>query len=191
MIGALGRDLTGLALGSGLLVAGFLTGNADSGWLLLALAAFSLWVVIEDALTFEIADGAILGIAATGLIIRMLRASEFGETLSTTLILAAVETAIAGGALWLLREIWFRRKGFDGLGLGDVKLAAAAALVVGAGGFSAALALASLAGIGFAFTREQDKGSRIAFGALLAPAVLLVHLLQAFPTVALLIGGRP
>lgn len=38
-------------------------------------------------------------------------------------------------ALWLLAEAHYRLRGYEGLGLGDVKLAAAGALWVGPGAF--------------------------------------------------------
>jgi hypothetical protein len=58
----------------------------------------------------------------------------------------AVDMGLAGGGVWLLREAYFRRHGFDSIGFGDVKLAAAGGILIGADGFASALLLASLAG---------------------------------------------
>jgi hypothetical protein len=130
-----------------------------------------------------------------------------GLAVQDTALLLAVDAGLAGGALWIVREVFFRRRGFDGLGFGDVKLAAAGAMLVGSVGFSLALFTASLAGIAWAMMRRPTASGpdlagsfdgtappagKVAFGAVLAPAVALVFLvgqLGIAPSVVPASGG--
>ena len=68
----------------------------------------------------------------------------------------------------------------EALGLGDVKLVGASAVLVGPWGVAMQLMLASLAAILFAALRARRKGrrlrasARIPFGTFLAPAAVIV-----------------
>lgn len=153
----------------------------------IALAAVLLllaWITLQDLRDFTIPDGAVAGLAVVGFASRLAAATAAGYSLQDVLVFAAFDAVLAGGAFWLLREAFFRRRGFDGLGFGDVKLAAAGAVLVGATLFAAALLIASLAGLAYAALRRTPEaapvtaggaadaqGPRIAFGAVLAPAL--------------------
>ena len=82
--------------------------------------------------------------------------------------------------LWLVREAYARLRRREGLGLGDVKLAAAAGAWTGWQGLTDVVLLAALAALAFvlaraAMRRKAVAGTdRIAFGAFLAPALWIV-----------------
>lgn len=132
------------------------------GWALIALAAF-------DVLGFVLPDFLTYGIAASGI---GLAASGGGVT--------AFESAagvLSGGASLLLVKSAYRLiANREGLGLGDVKLFAAAGAWVGSHGLPQVLLIASLLGLGFAATHfsEPEKSvlmKKIPFGAALCAAL--------------------
>jgi leader peptidase (prepilin peptidase)/N-methyltransferase len=85
---------------------------------------------------------------------------------------AAIGAAIGGGASWLLAEGWYRLRGEEGLGLGDVKMLALLGAFLGWEGLLVTLLLASLAGtsVGVAAMIRGRMGlkSRLPFGVFLA-----------------------
>lgn len=94
--------------------------------------------------------------------------------------------AVAGGfVLWVIAEIYRHWRGVEGLGLGDVKLAAAGGAWVGLellalvvlSAASSALAVAMLAAL-WRGVRLNGR-MRIPFGAFLAPSIWLVWLAAA------------
>ncbi len=94
---------------------------------------------------------------------------------------------VAGGAsLWLVRAGYYALRGREGLGLGDVKLAAAARAWVGWQMLSLVLPMAATAALGPVLIagllrRAPLSGSaKIPFGAFLAPAIWVVWVLDAF-----------
>ncbi len=112
-----------------------------------ATGALVVWIVWQDLATFTISDAALLAVAALGFAFRWSSAAADGEAPWHALAAIALDVGLCGGMLLLFREAYYRLKGVDGLGLGDVKLAAAGALLVGGVGFSWALFAASLAGL--------------------------------------------
>lgn len=136
-----------------------------------ALALVTLWIMWRDARDFIIPDGAS---AALGLL--ALGARLMGEGVSAeTALMALGEGTVCGGALWAVREGFYRLRGHDGLGFGDVKLAAALGVLVGVFGFALALLAASIAGVAIALLRgDGGRSEKLAFGALLAPAAYAV-----------------
>lgn len=167
-----------LALGPGPL------GLAAAGTALALLAARIAW---QDLTDFTIPDSATLALAGLGLAWRLAAAREAGDGLAAELTLIAFDALLCGGALLVLREAYFRRRGHDGIGLGDVKLAAAGGLLVGTGGFAWCLFGASLLGILLLLGRRAlaapggTAEPRLAFGAVLAPALALGWLALAIP----------
>lgn len=166
------------ALGTGTL------GLAAIGTALALLVARIAW---QDLTDFTIPDSATLALALLGAAWRIAAAGEMGEGLGAELMLIALDGLLCGGALLIVREVYFRRRGHDGLGLGDVKLAAAGGLLVGTGGFAWCLFGASLFGILLLVgrralaTRGGAPEQRLAFGAVLAPALALGWLVAAIP----------
>ncbi len=63
--------------------------------------------------------------------------------------------AVGGGLLWAVRALHFRLRGVEGLGLGDVKLMAAAGALCGPVAVLWIIALAALGGIGWSLMRRQ------------------------------------
>ncbi|BBE73680.1 prepilin peptidase [Oharaeibacter diazotrophicus] len=176
------RDLVGATLAALAAVAVVLAaGGGREAVAVAAVVALTAWVAVEDAASFTIPDGAVVGLALVGAAVRLADARAFGLPLADEALRAAVEVALTGGALWLVREIFYRRRGFDGLGFGDVKLGAAGGVLVGAPGFAAALAAASAAGVAVLLVRhgrsQSLRAEKLAFGTLLAPALALVFAL--------------
>lgn len=153
-----------------------------------ATGALVVWIVWQDLATFTISDAAVLAVAVVALAFRWSGAMADDEAPWRAGASIALDVGLCGGMLLLFREAYYRLKGVDGLGLGDVKLAAAGALLVGCVGFSWALFAASLAGlalVGVARLRRRAPAARLAFGAVLAPAVWGVWLIeQALPRFA-------
>jgi prepilin signal peptidase PulO-like enzyme (type II secretory pathway) len=174
-------EIAATAVGAGFVAATAtgLTGEATFPIALMLTAAATLWIVVSDIASFTIPDGATLLFAFAGLGSRL--AAEPSPLV--TVAGMALQAALVGGAFWAVREIWYRRNGFDGLGLGDVKLAAAGGLAVGAFGVSVAVLVAALAGIGLfvaarAAGRGPSSGMRLPFGAFLAPPLLAIWTLD-------------
>jgi leader peptidase (prepilin peptidase) / N-methyltransferase len=61
--------------------------------------------------------------------------------------LALCEGIIVGTIVWILRELYFRLRKFQGLGLGDVKLLAASGIWIGIAGVPVQLLVASLSAL--------------------------------------------
>lgn len=91
---------------------------------------------------------------------------------------------IAGGGLWVLREAYFRARSRDGLGLGDVKLAAAAGAWVGWELVPTVLMVASLSGLVVVAVEAgvhrslPSAQARLPFGIFLAGATWIVWFLD-------------
>lgn len=181
---ALLRDAAGFTLAAAVAIAVAalrLDASAVEALALVAVAALAAWIAAQDLADQTIPDGAVAGLAALGTALRLAEASAFGLPWSDVALLLALDVGLSGGALFLLRELWYRRTGADGLGFGDVKLAAAGGVLVGGFGFSVALLAASLAGIAWVaarhgLTQARAAGHRLAFGAFLAPALAAAYL---------------
>ena len=141
------------------------------------------WIAWRDARDFVIPDGASAALLALAFAARLA-----DEGLSwTNALLALADGAACAAALWAIREIYYRLRGYDGLGLGDVKLAAGAGVLVGPFGFSIAVLAASFAGLAVVALRTVrdggfDRSARLPLGTLLAPAALGVWALGLAPS---------
>lgn len=136
----------------------------------LALCLAVGWIVWSDVRDFIIPDGAVVALGALAL-----GAHLAADGLSSEIaLLALAGGALCGAALWAVREGYYRLRGHDGLGFGDVKLAVSAGVLVGPAGFALALLAASSAGIAVALLRRRSADARLPLGALLAPAALAV-----------------
>lgn len=191
------RDIAGAAaaaLAAAVLLA-LPRGPAADALAVATAAVIAGWIALEDAAAFTIPDGAVAGLALLGLAVRWRDAAAAGLSPGETTGLVAAQVAIVGGGLWAVREIFYRRRGVDGLGLGDVKLGAAATVLTGAPAFALALAAASLAGIAVLVLRHGRsadlRSARLPLGSLLAPAVALVFLAGRLDPTGPLAGGLP
>lgn len=153
----------------------------------LVLGLLCLRIVWQDLTDFTIPDSASLALGLVGAAWRLHEATS-GNSLVLDAALIALDGALCGGALLLLRELFYLSRGHDGLGLGDVKLAAAGGLLVGTIGFAWTLFAASLIGILVLMGRRLrhalpgasvEAEPRLAFGAVLAPALWLAWLAAA------------
>jgi leader peptidase (prepilin peptidase)/N-methyltransferase len=131
-------------------------------WALIVLSTFDIiGFVLPDFLTYALALGG-LGVAASG---------GIGPALESA------EGFLAGGASLLLVKCIYRLVAKrDGLGLGDVKLFAAAGAWVGCEGLPQVLLMASMLGLGFAALYSSGPQSsflirKIPFGAALCAAL--------------------
>lgn len=93
---------------------------------------------------------------------------------------AAAGAALFGGMLWAMREIYYRIRGIDGLGLGDVKMAAMMGSFWGVGPTLMILLIGSLGGalLGSAIILIGGKkwNYELPFGSYLGAAALVVTL---------------
>jgi leader peptidase (prepilin peptidase)/N-methyltransferase len=98
---------------------------------------------------------------------------------------AASEAVIVGAVFWLLRRLYFARRNIQGLGLGDVKFLAAAAIWIGVSGVSTLLLVASLTAlivIGvLKFAGQKFTGrTSVPFGPFLAIGLLVAVEFQQY-----------
>ncbi|NEU98610.1 prepilin peptidase [Bradyrhizobium sp. UFLA 03-164] len=103
---------------------------------------------------------------------------------TTAAFTAMAIAALVGMLFWLLQRLYFAVRGVDGLGLGDVKFLAAAAIWVGALGVPTLLLIAALAALAVAgglqlAGREMKRRTSIPFGPFLALGLLLTPALQS------------
>lgn len=99
---------------------------------------------------------------------------------------------LAGGSFYLLRALWFRLRGVEGLGLGDVKLAAAAGAWLGPGLLAPVCLVSALAGLVAVIVmallpgRRLGMADQIPFGSFIAPVILLFWILRLLDVASLL-----
>lgn len=141
-------------------------------------------ITVSDFRRFIIPDIIVLPAAPAGLIVTGLLAPE---NMITNSVLAHVAAMFFGGLAFLAIRLSYRLiRGRDGLGLGDVKLAAVAGAWVGPFGFSQTLLLACLFALVYIiclnlFTRRNfSRKTAIPFGAFLAPAIWIIWTLDRF-----------
>ena len=135
------------------------------GYLMIAL----LWIdldfqLLPDVLTFP---GTLIGLAAAALVPGGPRVALWGVLMGS-------------GLLWLLAWGYFRVRKIEGMGGGDIKLAAMFGVVLGWQGALITMFLAAVIGSlwgGWLIARGKGNSlTAIPFGTLLAPAAMLVFL---------------
>ncbi len=152
------------------------------GWAMLAIA-------VIDARRFIIPD--VLSLPAIP--IGLLASGRLLEPSADSLVrIDHVIGMLAGGlGLWLVRAVYFRVRRREGLGLGDVKLAAVAGAWIGWQSLSdvillaAALALSLALALGLMRGEAPSAAARIPFGCFLAPSIWLVWALAALDGIRL------
>lgn len=141
------------------------------GWAMLAIA-------VVDARQFIIPDVLSLPAIPAGLLAsgRLLDPSA-GELVRIDHVIGM---AAGGASLWLLRALYYRVRGQEGLGLGDVKLAAAGGAWIGWQHLSDVILLAAVLALSLTIAaavvrgRQLSAAARIPFGCFLAPSIWLV-----------------
>ncbi len=150
------------------------------------LGLIMLAIAIEDARRLIVPDVLSLPAIPLGLIVA--GGLSPPDIVWQTILTHISAMVIAGGGLLLIRVVYRRLRGFDGLGLGDVKLAAAGGAWTGLQGVSLFLLVACLSAtvlVLIAKLRNPDSIDRhtpLPFGAFLAPAIWLVWLGQNLAT---------
>jgi len=91
---------------------------------------------------------------------------------------ALIGAAIGSGLLWLAAELYFRARGREGMGMGDVKMMLMAGAFLGIKRtlltiFAGSL-LGSILGIAFILSRRKESNYELPFGTFLGMAALLV-----------------
>jgi leader peptidase (prepilin peptidase) / N-methyltransferase len=146
------------------------------GWTMLAIAAIDAQrMMIPDVLSLPAIP---FGLLASGYML---------DPLTSQLVSLhhAIGACLGGASLWLVREVYRRLRNREGLGLGDVKLAAAGGAWVGWINLSNVVLLAAVAALAFAIARAIVRRNglsgteRIAFGTFLAPSIWIVWALRA------------
>ncbi|UVC12613.1 prepilin peptidase (plasmid) [Rhizobium sp. TH2] len=165
-------------LGSLMLVDG---GISDS-WFSVAVmfvTAMAIWIAVRDFRDFIIPDGPLIALAMTGALMRLAGTPDPWPIELAFLLLDAVA---CGGVFLVIREVFFHLRGHDGMGFGDVKLAAASGILLGYEGFAwsvfSASALGLIFAIGLTTIRPDQRMDRLPFGALLAPACWSIWVLK-------------
>jgi leader peptidase (prepilin peptidase)/N-methyltransferase len=147
------------------------------------LAATMGAIAAEDMRRMRVPDAWSLPAALGGFIAVALEARSIGSTPLMMLGHAMVSLIVCGGAFYLLREIYFRWRGVEGLGFGDVKLAATGGIWLGWEIFPAVVTIAAVGAIlwvigAAALKRGWPKERKIPFGAFLAPAIWICWVLS-------------
>jgi leader peptidase (prepilin peptidase)/N-methyltransferase len=106
------------------------------------------------------------------------------------LLRASVGALISGGLLWCIRALYFLIRGFEGMGLGDIKMMSVVGAFLGFSGALGVLLLGSIIGViaGLILIYYNDRGGRgghgfktpLPFGACLGVASLIVMVLSTF-----------
>jgi leader peptidase (prepilin peptidase) / N-methyltransferase len=95
-----------------------------------------------------------------------------------SLVDALLGAALGGGLLWLVSEAYFKLRGREGMGLGDVKMMLMAGAFLGAKRTLLTIMvgsiLGSVIGIAVILARRKDAGYELPFGTFLGAGALLV-----------------
>lgn len=140
------------------------------------LCATMAAIAVEDALRFRVPDPWVYSALVSGLVWTAFVRIRSDDSALMAIGLAVLPAAACGGAFLAVREIFFRLRGTDGLGLGDVKLAAAGGAWLGWEAFAFAVVVAAVGALAFVGTsvlrgRAWQASRKLAFGAFLAPAL--------------------
>jgi leader peptidase (prepilin peptidase)/N-methyltransferase len=166
------------AVAASLAVSPDLRGGAGAGLALLMLA-----IAAYDARFFRIPNALSYAAIALGLLHAGL---DRPYDLWPALALALVRGAVLASLFFALRALYGWLRGREGLGLGDVKLAAAAGVWLDWWAMPIAIEIGALAALalyvaGHVLGRRRIQATtRLPFGLFLAPAIWLAWLLQAW-----------
>jgi len=146
-----------------------------------ALGMLAVLIAAIDLDRFIIPDLAVLAMLVLGL---ALAAFEGSDGRAEALADAGLRALATGGALYLLRAAYLRLAGMHGLGLGDVKLAAAAGpwllwpTLPFAIAVAAIAALVTTAARALLLRQRMHLKQELPFGAFLAPAIWMSFLIE-------------
>jgi len=145
------------------------------------LGLLMLAIAVVDARRFIIPNELVIAALALGFLHACI---EETDGILRALAAATLRGAVLGLLFLSLRELYFRWRGREGLGLGDVKLAAAAGVWLDWPTMPIAVEIAALGALalyvlGHALGRRRiHAATRLPFGLFLAPAIWLAWLFQ-------------
>ena len=157
-------------------MAGGLRGALGAGLALLMLA-----IAVVDARRFIIPNELTLAVLALALV----QAAVLDANPATALLQAALRGRALGLIFFAIRETYSRLRGRDGLGLGDVKLAAVAGVWLGWTAIPIAVEVAALSALALYLVRYLSgrplrATQRIPFGLFLAPAIWIAWMFEVW-----------
>ena len=140
-----------------------------------ALAIVMIAIAVADARYFIIPNPLVLAALGLGLLHALIAQSE---DFSAAMISSALRGLVLALAFWILRKAYKWLRGREGIGLGDVKLAAVAGVWLDWLAITFAVEIATLAALALvailALRGQQITGkTRVPFGCFFAPAIWL------------------
>ena len=174
-------DAAIVAVGVAAVAASIAAAPGIAGWLGAGLALVMLAIAATDARRFIIPDP----LNAAGLGLGFLHAAALGRGLANALGEAALRGCALALMFLILRLLYLWLRGREGIGLGDVKLAAVAGAWLGWIAMPIAIEIAALSAIAvyatrhFILARPVQATTRLPFGLFFAPAIWLGWILQA------------
>ena len=169
-------------LGAGILLVSFAIAPGLEGALGGALGLFMFGVAAADARRFVVPDALSGGAFALGIVHAFVASPDSG---ADGAMLALSRALLAAGLLLLVRIAYRYFRGREGLGLGDVKLAAAAGAWLSLPMLSIAMEIAAITALAVYALRQRKRlrllraASRVPFGAFFAPAIWLGWALES------------
>ncbi len=151
------------------------------GMLGAGLAVIATAIAAVDLRRYVIPDELVLA----GFVLALVQAATLGDEPVAAMALAAARGLLLAGLFFLLRATYARLRGREGIGLGDVKLAAMAGAWLEFATVPFAIATAALAALAVIAVRQRLLGrplraaSRVPFGAFFAPAIWLAWFVEA------------
>lgn len=147
-----------------------------------AILAFAMILITwTDLREFRIPDAVSFPAIAVGAVANTL--VFHGADWHAGLAESAIGAGLGGGAFYLLRAAYYLFRGVEGLGLGDVKLAAVAGAWLGYEPLAMLVLVAAVAALAavliqnlYSTATHFDRGVAIPFGGFLAPAILIFWL---------------
>ena len=143
-----------------------------------ALAALALAIAVVDARRLIIPDE----LNALAFVAGLATASLADATPGEAVVNALLRASLMSGAFFAFRAGYRGLRGRDGMGLGDVKLAAVAGVWLDWGDLPVAVNIAAVSALASALLgrlrgNEWNPASKLPFGAFLAPAIWICWLL--------------
>jgi leader peptidase (prepilin peptidase)/N-methyltransferase len=171
-----------LALGALAVAVSIASAHGPAGWLGAGLALVMLAIAVVDGRSFIIPDS----LNAAGLALGIVHSIVWGQgNIGVALANAVLRAVALALAFFALRLIYARLRGRQGIGLGDVKLAAVAGCWLGWSVMPIAVEIAALSALAvyalrsYVLRRPLRPTSRLPFGLCFAPAIWIGWLLQA------------
>jgi leader peptidase (prepilin peptidase) / N-methyltransferase len=172
---------TVVAIGGLAVVVSVVAAHGAAGWLGAGLALVMLAIAVVDRRRFIIPNS----LNAAGLALGVVHSVVLGqEDVGAALAGAVLRAAVFALAFFSLRLIYARLRGRQGIGLGDVKLAAVAGSWLDWSIMPIAVEIAALSALSvyalrrYALRRPLRPTSRLPFGLYFAPAIWIGWLLQ-------------